>query len=427
MMFFEELSGNIVRINKMAVLLFLLSLCSCKFIPDQAERISIFYNENGCRLQIEGKDFFIKGMNWDYFPIGTNYNYVLWQQTDEFIKKALDTEMALLMDMGVNAIRVYSGIPPKWISYIHENYGIYTMLNHSFGRYGLTLDGEWVAHTDYADPRTEKLLLNEITQLAAEYKNTSGLLMYLIGNENNYGLFWDGAETENIPAEDKKSTEKARDMYTLFNKAALTIKNIDTLHPVALCNGDLQFLNLIAENCKGFDIFGTNIYRGKSFGDAFERVKSEYGKPILFTEFGADAYNMKTKTEDQESQAHYIMQNWKEIYKNAAGIGKAENCLGGFTFQFSDGWWKYGQTLNLDVHDTEASWSNGGYLYDFVPGENNMNEEWFGICAKGKTNKSGHYDLIPRAAYYALKKNSNLCPYKTGITLETISLHFEIR
>jgi hypothetical protein len=30
--------------------------------------------------------------------------------------------------------------------------------------------------------------------------------------------------------------------------------------------------------------------------------------------------------------------------ENAAGLGKAGNSIGGFTFQFSDGWWKYGQT-----------------------------------------------------------------------------------
>jgi hypothetical protein len=35
--------------------------------------------------------------------------------------------------------------------------------------------------------------------------------------------------------------------------------------------------------------------------------------------------------------------------------------LSGFTFQFSDGWWKYGKQ-NLDIHDNNASWFNGGYF-----------------------------------------------------------------
>ena len=415
---------NSFRISLFSLLL-LLSNLSCSF--SQTEKINLVQNETGNKLQVDGKDFFIKGMNWDYFPIGTNYTFILWQQPETFIKKALDTEMALLKDMGVNVIRVYTGIPPKWISYIHKQYGIYTMLNHAFGRYGLTLDGNWVGNTDYADPRTEKFLLNEIKELASTYKDTPGLLVYLIGNENNYGLFWEGAETENIPVADRKSTERARNMYQLFNKAALTIKGIDQSHPVALCNGDLQFLDVIATSCKDFDIFGTNIYRGASFTDAFKRVKKEYGKPILLTKFGADAYNMKTQAEDQTSQAYYLTQNWKEIYENAAGLGKSGNCLGGFTFQFSDGWWKHNQTYHLDEHDTTASWMNGGYLNDYVSGQNNMNEEWFGICAKGPTDKEGHYTLQPREAYQQLKKLHRLSPYEKGITLETINRHFEIK
>ena len=31
---------------------------------------------------------------------------------------------------------------------------------------------------------------------------------------------------------------------------------------------------------------------------------------------------------------------------------------------------------------------------DFAPGENNMNEEWFGICAKGPTNARGFIPYI---------------------------------
>ncbi|MFY7651413.1 MAG: hypothetical protein ACOVQE_01870, partial [Chitinophagaceae bacterium] len=110
-------------------------------------------------------------------------------------------------------------------------------------------------------------------------------------------------------------------------------------------------------------------------------------------------------------QAKILVNNWKEIYQNAAGMGGNNNSIGGFTFQFSDGWWKTGQTTNLDIHDATASWSNGGYQNDYVPGENNMNEEWFGICAKGKTNEKGTYQLYPRAAYYALKDVHRFDPY----------------
>lgn len=390
----------------------------------QVGRVSIDANNEGMKLIVDGKPFMVNGVNWDYFPIGTNYSYSLWSQPDDIIKAALDAEMSLLKSMGVNAIRSYTGIQPKWITYIYENYGIYTMLNHAFGRYGLTLESVWVANTEYDDPRTMKLLVSEAKEMANEYKNTPGLLLYLLGNENNYGLFWEGAETEDIPMEDRKSTERARHLYKLFNDAAIEMKSIDDSHPVAMCNGDLLFMDIIAKECQDVDIFGVNMYRGVSFGDAFERVKNEFNKPILFTEFGADAFNVIENAEDQLSQAYYLVGNWKEIYENAAGLGKAGNSLGGFTFQFSDGWWKYGQTLNLSIHDNNASWSNGGYDRDYTPGENNMNEEWFGVCAKGPTNERGLYSLYPRAAYYALQEAHQLNPYAKGVTLESIENHF---
>ncbi len=410
----------------MKKIIFLLTfLCYTSIYYAQSDRVMVDKNTSGLKLKVNGNDFMVNGMNWDYYPVGTNYSYSLWKQSDQKIQEALDDEMSLLKNMGVNTIRVYAGIPKKWIEYIYANYGIYTMLNHTFGRYGLTINGSWLPNTEYSDSKTRELLLSEVKQLVTEYKDTKGLLLFLLGNENNYGLFWDGAETEDIPVKDRKSTTRALAMYKLFNEAAVAMKSIDSSHPIAICNGDLLFLDIVSQECKDIDIYGTNVYRGVSFGDLFERVKKEYGKPVLFTEFGADAFNAITNQEDQKSQSYYLKGDWKEIYENAAGLGKSENCLGGFTFQFSDGWWKYGQTKLLDVHDNNASWSNGGYQKDYTEGENNMNEEWFGICAKGPTNEKGLYQLYPRAAYYVLKDIHQLNPYANGTTLTSIKTHFD--
>ena len=397
----------------------------------QADQVSIVQNEEGAKLVVNGKDFMINGMNWDYIPIGTNtVNAEFWKKPDDIIKAGLDTEMSLLKNMGVNVIRQYTGVPARWIKYIYENYGIYTMLNHSFGRYGLTLDGVWTPITEYSDPKTQEFLMSEVENLVRDYKDTPGLLMYLLGNENNYGLFWQGAETEDFPDDEKRiefiGESRGRPMYKLMNDAAVMMKSMDNSHPVAICNGDVLFIDIIAEECKDVDIYGTNVYRGVSFGDMFDVVKEKLNKPLMFTEFGADAFNAIENAEDQKSQAYYMVGNWEEIYENAAGLGKAGNSIGGFTFQFSDGWWKYGfdDRKNADVHDNNASWANGGYAIDLAPGENNMNEEWFGVCAKGQTNPRGLYDLYPRAAYYALKEAHRLNPYEEGVTLDFIENYF---
>ena len=411
--------------NEVLAILF---LCISFTLYSQNYKVIVEKSDQGMKLLVDGKDFMVNGMNWDYVPIGKNYEYSLWKQSDELIKVALDAEMSLLKNMGVNTIRVYTGMQPKWITYVYETYGIYTMLNHTFGRYGLTINGVWTPVTVYKDPKTKVLLLSEVTAMAKEYKDTPGLLLFLLGNENNYGLFWSGAETEDFPEGDEKKKfigeRLGRPMYKLMNDAAIKMKSINNNLPIAICNGDLLFVEIIAEECTDVDIYGTNMYRGKSFTDAFERVKKELDMPILFTEFGADAFNVISNKEDQEMQAFYMVENWKEIYQNSAGQGKSGNAIGGFTFQFSDGWWKYGQTKNLDVHDNNASWSNNGYYLDLEASNNNMNEEWFGVCAKGPTNSKGLYTLYPRAAYFALQEVHQLNPFAKKMNSTIISEHF---
>ncbi|MEQ9299016.1 MAG: hypothetical protein RIF33_10650 [Cyclobacteriaceae bacterium] len=431
------------------------------FVHAGRAQVLVKQSGNGFKLEVDGQDFMIKGMNWDYYPIGTNYTYSLWSQPKEIVQSVLDEEMQLAQNMGVNALRIYKGIPKKWIEYIYKNFGIYTMLNHPFGRYGLTIDGDWRSNTAYDDPRVKALLLEEAAQLVKEYKDTPGLLLYLLGNENNYGLFYEDAEKEGLKKKgkssaletramyklfllnnesnaestageqakssltiDQKAAGRARPMYKLFNEAALMMKALDSIHPIAICNGDLMFIDIIKEECTEVDIFGTNIYRGISFGDTFQRVKEDLNKPILFTEVGADAYNVIASTEDQESQAYYTLGNWKEIYANAAGMGGAENSIGGFTFQFSDGWWKFDQTQRLDVHDSTATWNNRGYFRDEKDGLNNMNEEWFGVCAKVQTDTQEAYQLLPRAAYFVLKEAHEFSPYDTAATLVELEKHF---
>ncbi|MCF8323262.1 MAG: hypothetical protein K9I26_09005, partial [Flavobacterium sp.] len=102
--------------------IFLLTLFSFSIATfAQADKVTLEKSEAGIKLKVNGNDLMINGMNWDYFPIGTNYSYSLWTQPESVIQQALDDEMALLKNMGVNTIRVYSGMPKKWIEYVYSN------------------------------------------------------------------------------------------------------------------------------------------------------------------------------------------------------------------------------------------------------------------------------------------------------------------
>ena len=396
---------------------------SAQDAPPRMPIIELVTDNSGTRLRVDGEDMMVQGVNWDYFPIGTTYNYSFWTEPDHIIEAALEREMSLLKAMGGNAIRTYVGITPKWVRHIYERYGIYTILNHAMARYGITVDGVFSANTDYSDPGARAQVMAEIEEMADDFRDTPGLLMWLLGNENNYGLVWSSPETEDLPTEEADAV-RARYMYSLFGEAATRIKEIDPTRPVAMANGDLQYLEIIAEEVPDLDVFGTNVYRGISFGELFQEVHDKLDRPVMFTEFGADVWNAKDMREDQVTQAKYLIGQWREIYEQSAGKGLVGNSIGGLTFQWSDGWWKFGQESRLDIQDTNASWANGGYVEDFVEGRNNMNEEWWGIVAKGPPDHNRLYELYPRAAYYALQQAYVLDPYAPGTDLAAVRDHF---
>lgn len=379
------------------------------------DRVTTYQDQSGWKLQVDGEDYFVKGMVWGYTPIGENYSYNLWASSDDQIRKVLDYDCDLMKKAGVNTIRQFGGIPPRWITYIYEKHGIRTIVNHLMGRYGFNVNGVWYPRTNYQDPATREALKQDFLAMVNEYKDTPGVLMFALGNENNYGLEWSSFEIENLPAGERQQ-EKAKYLYTLYDETMAAAKAVDPQHPYLIVNGDIQYLDLVSRYCPHLDVLGVNSYRGVSFTDMWHRVHAELGKPVLLTEFGSDAYNAVQDHEDQEGQAGILRGNWTEIYNKSYGKAEEGNALGGCVFEWRDEWWKYKQTENLDVHDRNASWSNGGYSFDYVPGVNNMNEEWFGICRLGQPNQDGVSEAVPRMSYDILRKIWETNPYAVDKT-----------
>ncbi|WP_304243578.1 glycoside hydrolase family 2 TIM barrel-domain containing protein [Gracilinema caldarium] len=388
----------------------------------QAQYVQTVKDSDGWRLVIDNKPVEIKGMVWAYTPIGQNYAYDLWSQPEEYIQRVIDTDMSMMKAMGVNVIRVFSMVPPKWVEYIYIKYGIYTVINDLFGRYGVSVNGRWYPNTDYSDKHTRDTLIAQAKKTAQTYKTTRGVLMYLLGNESNYGLVWSGSNIENLPMGEQNAV-KAGYLYSLFEEAMAAVKDIDPLRPVGIINGDAQYIDLIKELCPSLDVLGINVYRGyKAFDSFYENIAKTLDKPIMFTEAGADAFNAVTKQEDQFSQMVYYKSQWKEIYEQAYGKGRYGNIIGSFVFEWIDEWWKHYQTKDLSVHNTTGTWANAGYDRDFKPGINNMDEEWFGVCALSPITQDGVNMRIPRAAYYLMQDIWKLSLYDS--TDEEVQAHF---
>ena len=131
------------------------------------------------------------------------------------------------------------------------------------------------------------------------------MLMFAFGNESNYGLSWSSFEIENLP-EGERNTAKARYLYSLFNEVMAEGKRIAPNHPFSIVNGDLQYIDLIAELCPALDVLGSNVYRGKSFTSLWRDVSEKLDLPVLFFEFGSDAFNARAYKEDQRAQAEIL-------------------------------------------------------------------------------------------------------------------------
>ncbi len=387
----------------------------------QVNRVETVRDEQGWRLKVDGEDFFIKGVVWGYSPRGQNYTYNLWGESDDFIRKVLDYEMGLMKAAGINAIRTFSMVPPEWITYIYEEHGIMSVVNPLMGRYGYNVGGKWIPFTDYSDPLTRETLIRDMTAIVQQYKNTRGVLMFAFGNESNYGLSWSSFEIENLP-EGEQNTAKARYLYSLWNEVIVAGKAVAPDHLFTIVNGDIQYIDLIAELVPDMDLLGSNVYRGPSFTTLWAEVDAKLDVPVVFFEFGSDAFNARSFREDQAAQALILKDQWLEMYNKAWGNQQEGNSIGAFVFEWRDEWWKYLQIENLNIQDTNASWSNQAYQFDWAEGQNNMNEEWFGITALGPANAEGVYEARPRMAYDVLAEVFAMDPY--ALTSEQINASF---
>ena len=370
-----------------------------------AEPVEVVRDDSGWKLLVGGEPYLVKGVNWRYTPVGRKYDFNACIDLPRPVaERLIDEDAAQMKRMGVNTIRLIdeSGRAVWAVRRFHEKHGIRTILNHFAGRYGATVDGEWIYPTNYADPATREAILTSAAAVVERYRDVPGVVAYAFGNEGNYGLEWVDQAVGQLP-EGERQAAKARHLYALLNEVCRRAGEIDPDRPAMIVNGDLQYLDLIAELCPDVDILGINAYRGRSFGDLWQRA-AEIDKPVVLIEFGADAFNARSGEEDEAMQADFLDDVLTDVgghaHPDLGGTAppSATSALGGCLFQWVDEWWKHGNDVGLDEHDTAASWANPAYP-DFAEGENNMNEEWWGLCALSPApDADGLHARRPRAA-----------------------------
>jgi beta-glucuronidase len=370
------------------------------------------YESGHWQLLVDNKPFFIKGMAYMPTKVGQSPDdgtLVDWMQEDDNHdgniaapyeawgdkygdnKRHADEpavgDFQLMKDMGVNTLRIYYQTYMKsdkaFLEKMYDLYGFKVAMSNFLGKYAVGSGASWSEGTDYTNPVQQKNMMDYVRQMVMEFKDEPYILMWILGNENNYGVA-------------SNADKKPEAYYKFVNEVARMIKSIDPDHPVAICNGDALFLDKFGKYAPDVDAFGANVYRGDyGFGSFWDDVAQLAGKPAFITEYGAPSYGGESMTyaQAQQAQADYHKGNWLDILYNSAGYEDgAGNSVGGMAFEWLDEWWK---DYSPSIHDTKADVVGpfpGGYYY----------EEWFGIFGQGDGTQSP-YLREPRKVYYTYK------------------------
>ncbi len=359
------------------------------------------------RLVVDGRPYVVKGVCYNPVPVGRSHDYDFWN--DPAAPWLVDG--ALMQKMGVNTVRFYQPgddleATKRVVRILYEKFGIRTIMGHWLGFWNYPAPF-------YDDPAFRQKVKEDVLTMVKALKDEEGILFWCLGNENNYSFggkinAWSSERIDRMKDPRQCLLTRAEVYYALVNDIARAIHEVDPEHPVAMGNGETVCLDVARENTPDVDILGVIMYRGKTFGNIFNSLRSTYDKPVVFVEFGADAYNAHEKREDEDMQAFFLKSQWSEILANVAGRdGGAGNCLGGVMFEWTDEWWKHNEwdAAAASRHDTESNWSNSSYYMDIKAERNmNMNEEWFGIVRLSQETESGADKRAPRKAYYEIRE-----------------------
>ncbi|MFA5200077.1 MAG: glycoside hydrolase family 2 TIM barrel-domain containing protein [Candidatus Omnitrophota bacterium] len=368
------------------------------------------YENDDWQLLVDDKPYIIKGITYAPTKVGQspdegtmgnwmeedfNKNGKVDGPFDSFVDKNRNNlqdpdepavgDFKLMQDMGINTIRLYHHplkVNKELMRKMYEDYGIRVIMGDFLGKYAIGSGASWNPGTDYNNPEHKKNMIESVKKMVNEFKDEPYILFWLLGNENVYGYACNANEEPEV-------------FFKFANEVARTIKSIDPNHPVAICSGDILFLDKFGKNTPDIDIFGTNAYRGEyGFGAFWRQVKEIAGRPAFITEFGCPSYaDGKSIDEAEELQAQYHLGSWEDIQNNMAFNGGYGTALGGVIFEWLDEWWKGYEPA---IHDTRGLWAG-----PFPDGY--MHEEWLGLSGQGDGKESPFLRQL-RKSYYMYQR-----------------------
>ncbi|MBR3654065.1 MAG: hypothetical protein IKN62_01355 [Elusimicrobia bacterium] len=392
----------------------LIALITClSFTVNAFSAVKVVKNREGVwKLLVDHKPYFVKGIAYCCDRVGfgmSNVNDWMWQDInnnglidgpyeswldlnrDNYRDNYEDNigDFALLKAMGCNTIRVYhsDNINKELLRDLYYNYGIMVIMGNFFGAYTKGSSAAWSSGTSYLNEKQRQAMLESVREMVEEHKNEPYVLMWMLGNENDVS-----GNSANSTATNTNAW-KYPEVYAKFvEEACKMIKKLDdNKHPVGVCNATTRFIKYYAKHSPSIDVLGFNQYGGPyGFSTLWNRVKKEFDRPVLITEYGCDSWNEKKKSTCEAYQARYHYGAWKNIENNSFWGDGAGNSIGGVAYSWMDRWWLVGSSK---VHDTHL----GAWPGSTIDGE--FNDEWLGICSQGKGKHSPFQRVLKRVYY----------------------------
>ena len=295
------------------------------------------------QILVNENPYLIKGICYHPVPKGSK----------DLSFDSLDQDLALMVEAGINTIRVYVPIDNKDVLDKIHDAGLKVVIGFGYnqgGRFDI-LSGTFV---DYINT----------------FKNHPAILMWELGNEYNYHPEWFEGDIKNWYKALKEATDLAHEN--------------DTNHPVTTAHGDLPDA-LALSICTNIDVWGMNSYRWDNPEAIFSEWEALSHKPMYLSEAGSDSYMTISRDgyeagSNEKAQADANKNILNAIFKNQ------DICSGVTMFSFTDGWWKAGNPEKQDP----GGWApnSSGVPYDGAP-----NEEYWGIVDIDR-NKKETFEII---------------------------------
>ena len=324
---------------------------------------------SGRQLLVHGDPFIMKGICYSPVRKGGNFpeDLIINNPTEKNLV-VIERDFRMMHAAGINTIRTYFPIIDSRILKLLTKYQLRTIV------------------PVLSSHQTSFQKLSSTVTLLKKHPST---LIWEVGNEWDINYFYSKKM-------DPKHAEGLgfQDSLHLLKNAAAYIKLLDKNHPVStgVSARVLKNRSSLAQLAQldSVDLFGINIYHGKSFGNSLHQWACHMTKPLYIGECGADAFNTLINAEDDTSQEIATRSLITEILNNLSAVNPNNVLVGGCIFEWNDEWWK-------DPKGSPLTHDNGGMV---APGEGPypdyvFNEEWWGIV---------DIDRHPRPAYKALKE-----------------------